>query len=57
MSVQENEALARRMFDEVWSQGKLELADDFLSRTNAGTRLGVGESRSRRRDEKHGSSL
>ena len=31
MSVQENKALARRVFDEVWSKGKLDLADEFLS--------------------------
>jgi predicted ester cyclase len=31
MSVQENKALARRVFDEVWSQGKLDLADEILT--------------------------
>jgi ketosteroid isomerase-like protein len=31
MSVHENKALARRVFDEIWSGGRLELADELLA--------------------------
>lgn len=43
MSVQENKALARRVFDEVWSQGKLDLADEMLSPEFVGRPGGLGE--------------
>ena len=31
MSVQENKALARRVFDEIWSEGRFDVAEDLLS--------------------------
>jgi steroid delta-isomerase-like uncharacterized protein len=43
MSVQENKALARRVFDEVWSQGKLDLADELLAPDFVGRPGGLGE--------------
>ena len=43
MSVQENKALARRVFDEIWSQGKLDLADEFLAPDFVGRPGGLGE--------------
>jgi steroid delta-isomerase-like uncharacterized protein len=43
MSVPENKALARRVFDEIWSQGKLELADELLSPEFVGRPGGLGE--------------
>jgi steroid delta-isomerase-like uncharacterized protein len=43
MSVQENKALARRVFDEVWSQGKLDLADEILTPDFVGRPGGMGE--------------
>lgn len=30
MSAEENKAIGRRVFEEIWSQGKLELADELL---------------------------
>jgi predicted ester cyclase len=43
MSVQENKALARRVFDEVWSQGNLDLADEILTPDFVGRPGGLGE--------------
>ena len=43
MSVQKNKALARRVFDEIWSRGELELADELLSADFVGRPGGLGE--------------
>ena len=43
MSVQNNKALARRIFDEVWSRGKLDLADELLSPDFVGRPGGLAE--------------
>lgn len=43
MSVQENMAVARRAFDEVWSQGKVELVDELLAPDWVGRPGGLGE--------------
>ena len=43
MSVKENKALTRRVFDEIWSQGKLELADELLSPEFVGRPGSLGE--------------
>lgn len=43
MSVEQNKALARRVFDEIWSQGELELADEFLTPDFVGRPGGLGE--------------
>jgi len=39
----ENKVLARRVFDEVWSQGKLDLADEILTPDFVGRPGGMGE--------------
>jgi steroid delta-isomerase-like uncharacterized protein len=43
MSLSENKALARRVLDEVWSRGRLELADDLLAPDFVGRPGGLGE--------------
>lgn len=43
MSVQKNKALARRVFDEIWSQGELDLADELLAADFVGRPGGLGE--------------
>ena len=43
MSVQENKKIARRVFDEIWSKGKLELADELLSPDFVGHPIGLRE--------------
>jgi steroid delta-isomerase-like uncharacterized protein len=43
MSVQANKALTHRVFDEVWSQGRLEVADKILSPDFIGRPGGLGE--------------
>jgi predicted ester cyclase len=43
MSVQDNKALAYRVFDEIWSQGKLDLTDQILSPDFVGRPGGMGE--------------
>jgi steroid delta-isomerase-like uncharacterized protein len=43
MSVQENKALARRVFDEIWSAGKLDLVDDLLAPEFVGRPIGLAE--------------
>ena len=39
----ENKKIARRVFDEVWSQGKLDLADEILTPDFVGRPGGMGE--------------
>jgi steroid delta-isomerase-like uncharacterized protein len=39
----ENKKVARRVFDEVWSQGKLDLADEILTPDFVGRPGGMGE--------------
>lgn len=41
MSVQESKALARRVFDEIWSGGKLEVADELLAPDFVGRPAGM----------------
>jgi len=43
MSVQQNKARARRVFDEVWSQGKLDLTEELLSPDFVGRPGGFGK--------------
>jgi steroid delta-isomerase-like uncharacterized protein len=43
MSTQEKKVLARRVFDEVWSQGKFDVADELLSPDFVGHPGGLGE--------------
>ena len=43
MSVQQNKARARLVFDEVWSQGRLDLADELLSPEFVSRPGGLGE--------------
>lgn len=43
MSVQENKVLARRVFDEIWSKGKLDLADELLTPDFVGHPIGLRE--------------
>ncbi len=43
MSVQENKALARRVFDEIWSGGKLDLVDELLDPEFVGRPIGLAE--------------
>ena len=43
MSVQQNKVLARRVFEEVWSQGQLDVADEVLSPDFVGRPGGLGE--------------
>lgn len=43
MSVDRNKALARRVFDEIWSQGKLDVADEILTPDFVGRPAGLGE--------------
>jgi predicted ester cyclase len=42
MSVDRNKELARRVFDEIWSEGKLELADKILAPDFVGRPGGLG---------------
>jgi steroid delta-isomerase-like uncharacterized protein len=43
MSVQQNTKIARRVFDEVWSRGRLELADELLAPDFVGHPIGLRE--------------
>jgi steroid delta-isomerase-like uncharacterized protein len=43
MSVDQNKALARRVFDEIWSGGNLDLADELLRPEFVGRPGGLGE--------------
>lgn len=43
MSVQESKAVARRVFDEIWSRGRLELAHELLSPGFVGRPGGLGK--------------
>lgn len=43
MSLRENKELARRLFDEVWSRGRLELASDLLVPDFVGRAGGLGD--------------
>lgn len=43
MSVQENTKAARRVFDEIWSRGKLDLADELLAPEFVGHPIGLSE--------------
>jgi predicted ester cyclase len=43
MSVQQNKVLARRVFDEIWSEGQLDVADELLSPDFVGRPGGLGE--------------
>lgn len=42
MSTNENKARARRVFDEIWSQGKLDLSNEFVSPDFVGRPGGLG---------------
>jgi steroid delta-isomerase-like uncharacterized protein len=43
LSVQLNKDIARRVFDEIWSRGRLELTDDVLASDFVGRPGGLGE--------------
>jgi predicted ester cyclase len=43
MSVQQKKVLARRVFDEIWSEGQLDVADELLSPDFVGRPGGLGE--------------
>lgn len=43
MSTQENRARAGKVFDDIWSQGKFDLADEFLSPDFVGRPGALGE--------------
>jgi steroid delta-isomerase-like uncharacterized protein len=43
MSVQQNTKIARRVFDEVWSRGRLELVDELLAPDFVGHPIGLRE--------------
>lgn len=43
MSVRENKKITRRIFDEVWSKGRLELTDELLAPDFVGRPGGFGE--------------